>query len=551
MNRALTLIWLRFTMWLHGLRHATGVLDTVAGGLKALLAGMVAIGLGIAFGGLTYLAVMSDNDEAVRVAFPIACYSLAFFAVVLPLLLGGGRLGLDLARLAIFPINHASLYQISLASSFVSSTQIYWYPSLLGLTLSAVILADINRWLGLLLILVTAILLVVWSNLLQLLLGLVMRRRATKELLGLAAFLILIIASFAPAMLEATGGEEALQDIFKLGWIPAWVRTGAAVLPPSLAAGGLLALHQDDTTAVVVKLGWLLLWTAGGLWLGYRIFKRTLLDPGASASSGGKPTVATGRRSQIGLSMVLPARVAAVAGKELLYLLRSSTGKLNLLIMPAFAVLIAVVFASKLDQPVLGIDPDQIVFFGLILYATVFPHNFLANSFAWEGGGIKSYFLLPVSGRQILLGKNVGIWLYSLVLLTECVITWLVVAGSPGLIAIVSGALVFAVGILVYTTAGNFVSTVFPVKRDPAGMNSSPSQVAVLIMFAGVLVNATIISAVLLVAGLLGSGLMQALLLAALVVIISAIYWLLLGSAARLLEARKESLVETLRATGN
>jgi hypothetical protein len=494
---------------------------------------------------------MSDNDEAIGVAFPIACYSLTFFAVILPLILGGGRAGLDLARLAIFPISRASLYQISLASSFISSTQIYWYPSLLGLTLSAVILPDINRWLGLVLILVTAVLLVVWSNLLQLLLSLVMRRRAIKELLGLAAFLILITASFAPAMLEARGGEEALHDLFKLDWIPAPVRTCAAVLPPSLAAGGLLALHQNDIATMIAKLGWLLLWSAGGLWLGYRIFKRALLDPGASASSAGKPAEATGRRMHIDLSLVLPARVAAVAGKELLYLLRSSTGKLNLLIMPAFTVFIAVVLAPKLAQPVLGIDPGQVTFYGLLLYATVFPYNFVANSFAWEGGGIKSYFLCPVTSRQILLGKNIGVWLFSLVLLVACVITWLVVAGSPGVTVIVSGGLVFAAGILVYTICGNFVSTMFPVKRDPAGMNSSPSQVAVLIMFAGVIVNATMISLILLATGLLGSEQLQALALAVLVVVIAAIYWLLLSPAARLLETRKERLIETLRATGS
>jgi hypothetical protein len=551
MNRALTIIWLRFTMWLHGLRHATGVMDTVAGGLKALLAGLVAIGLGIAFGGLTYLVVTSDTDEALQIGLHVACYSLAFFAVVLPLLFGGGRANLDLARLAFFPISRASLYRISLASSFASGNHIFWYPSLLGLTLSAVLLPDINRLLGLVLILVTMVLLVVWSNLLLLLLGLVMRRRATKELLGLAAFLILIIASFAPAMLEATAGEEALHNLFDLNWIPAPVRTGAAALPPSLAAGGLLALHQGNTMTVVLKLGWLLLWTAGGLWLGNRVFNRALLDPGGSVGTRGKQTVASGQRSRLDLSMVLPARVAAVAGKELIYLLRSSTGKLNLLIMPAFTVLVAVVLAAKLDQPVLGIDPGQVVFFGLLLYATVFPHNFLANSFAWEGGGIKSYFLCPVTSRQILLGKNIGVWLFSLVLLVECVITWLMVAGSPGLTAIVSGGLVFTTGILVYTIAGNFVSTMFPVKRDPAGMNSSPSQVAVVVMFVGVLVNATIISAVLLAAGLLGSGQLQALLLAVLGAVVATVYWLLLGPAARLLEVRKESLIETLRVTGS
>jgi hypothetical protein len=549
MGQVLTLCWLRYRIWVNGLRLVAGVANTAAAVLKSVVAAIGALALGVLFAVTSYLLVMApDDSEGLGFGMMAAFYTMTFFAILVPLLLGAARAGLDLSRLAVFPISRARLYRISLAATLVSGTHLFWYPMLLGVTVSVVLLPAVNRMLGLALVGSILVVLVTWSHLLLLLLGMVLRRRVTREAVILVAFLVFLVASVSPAMVEKTGGEEALDELLKLKWLPAPVQSVISVLPPSQVAAALVSLHAGDTAGAAGKLAWLLLWALIGAVLGYRVFAHSLLDPGSSGSGRKAATTSERHTDRIDLAALLPPDIAAVAGKELRYLMRSTAGKLALITMPILVVIVALVMAPGLERSVLGLDPGQVAFLGLILYATILPHNFLTNAFAWESGGIKSYFLYPVSCHRVLLGKNIGVWLLCLVLLVECLVTWSVAAGVPEISTALTGALVFCAGLLSLTMTGNFISTLFPVKRDPAAITNSPSQVAVLLIFVALAINGAVIGTVLLLANLLGGGPLQPLLLAALVTAEAALYWLLLKPAGRLLDARKESLIEVLQA---
>ncbi len=51
-----------------------------------------------------------------------------------------------------------------------------------------------------------------------------------------------------------------------------------------------------------------------------------------------------------------------------------------------------------------------------MVYTSMFSNNFIYNACAWEGSGIRSYFINPVTAQQVVFGKNVGLWMYNLII---------------------------------------------------------------------------------------------------------------------------------------
>ena len=152
---------------------------------------------------------------------------------------------------------------------------------------------------------------------------------------------------------------------------------------------------------------------------------------------------------------VFPEEVRAVAAKELHYLLRSTTGKFNIVIVPIFVIVMALLVARDLDHSFLGLDRVSLVFVGLMIYASMFSNNFLFNAYAWEGAGVQSFFLSPVAPERIVFGKNVGVWIYNIILGVEGVIVFCLVSGAPPTIALIGGCLAFVAALLSATIVGN------------------------------------------------------------------------------------------------
>jgi ABC-2 type transport system permease protein len=242
--------------------------------------------------------------------------------------------------------------------------------------------------------------------------------------------------------------------------------------------------------------------------------------------------------------------VAAVTGTELRYLGRATPGKLGLVLMPVLTVVLSATLARDVDRAVLGLEPERLLFFGLAVYIVLFSTNFVTNAFAWDGNAVREYFLRPVTPRAVLVGKNLGVWLYGAVLLVEALCGWAVVRGLPRPLTLLGAALAYALSLVAVTTVGNFTSVLFPVGRSPGALGNSPSQVALLATFAVLAVDAVAVGAVLVVAARLGAPWLEVAALAALLAAVSLAYWLLLGPAARLLERRREALVAALESSG-
>jgi hypothetical protein len=539
-------------MWWHGLRSRATLADTAVGVILAVLAAVLSVVLAFALAVITHVGLRDGTHEAVNVALIVVFWMLGFLAVVMPLFFGAGQPQVPLRRLLVFPFSRWNLYRLSLSASFLNGVNLFWYPILAAVTVVAVAVdgAPAVRWLALVALFATC--LVVWSNTALTMVQWVLRKRNVRELAVLVGLVLVVIVSMLPAMFQEQAeerGEEWFGDL-----IPRWVSSAigrvAAVFPPSIVARGLESAVLEQPGAGVGPLLWLVLWALGGVAIGYGIVRRYLLE-GDQSTRTHSPTVApnAGRVSTWTMERlkVFPAEVRAVAAKELHYLFRSTTGKFNIVIMPIFVIVMALVAARDLEHSFLGLDRVSLVFVGLMIYASMFSNNFLFNAYAWEGAGVQSFFLCPAKPARIVLGKNLGVWLYNLILGAEGVIAFCLISGIPSLTALIGGCLAFVAAIGSATVVGNFLSPTMPVPRDISSITNSPSQTAVLATFGVLIVNALVVGGSLSIPALLGAGWLGPLLVALLIVAEIVLYSVMLRPAGRLLHSRRESLVEALQ----
>ncbi len=544
MGRLLTLIWLKARMWRHGLRSGTGVADAAAGVAMSILALLFSLGMTAAAGALLHYRLLADDMDRVRIVLLAIGYYSALFAVVVPVFFGLERAGMPIRRLAVFPLSRGALYRLSLFASCAAGLHLLWLPSLLAAFLVAVVGhgADPLAWgafLGML-----GCCLLVWCHTALLIVQRLTARRSAREILAIVAFATLMIASVTPAAIGSLE-EETEDGISRILEVLAGAARAASVLPPSLAADGLVAAHAGYSDALVPglgSLGWLTAWTAAGVGLGFLVFARGLRD------GGGPPASRSGAGAGRGLPGVdrltwLPGAVRAVAAKELRYLLRSTVGRFSLAMVPVIMIVVSLAFDKAITTSFLGVDPTGVLFLGAMLYASIFSSNSVFNAFAWERGGMRTYFMFPVDPRHVILGKNLGMWLYNAIIAAECVIVFVLVAGSPGVAMIMSGWLTFAAALLAATLTGNFISAAFPVSRDISRVANSPSQIGFLASLVVLATIASMIGGLAAIASLTGSLWVLPILLTALLTAEIGVYVALLGTAARFLAGRRERLV--------
>jgi hypothetical protein len=549
--RLITLVRLRSMLAWRRLR-GRGLADAIVGLVMTLIAAAVAVGLALAVGRLARKAATVGDGEAILVYHLVVCYLLALIAIVVPVIVGRDGQTREVVQLVHFPIGRRAVYGLNLLAGAGSESHILWYPALVAFVVQGPLrIGNGGAVFGVLLTLLLGFGLVVWSQTVLHLVAALLRRRSVREVVIIAAFVLFMATALMPALVDS-GVFGAARRPPALDVLIDAARPVVAVLPPSRVAHGLTALYGDAPVALWGLVAELLAWIAAGVVLGYLVLSRVLLDGG---SGGGPVRRRSGRtspaaREQIDLLAWLPNGVAAVVSKEVRYLLRSTPGKLALLIAPMFVVMIALAVGRLrfAERALLGIEPAEYALYGVMLYVAALTANCLVNAFAWDGPGFVAYTLNPLRARDIVLGKNLGVWIVNLLLLGEGLVVWTLIRGWPGLAVATTAVLVFAVGVLIQTMLGNFVSIRFPVRRSMAALGNSSSQVGTVATM-GALVAAGLLSGLALVLGLaLGGHGAQLCLMAALVAALAVGTWLLLQPAADLLDARSEELVAAMEA---
>ena len=545
MRTFLTVFWLRRRLALRGLTSIAGAANLAAGIALALAAALGAVALAGGLGLVLHLAFASKDPDAIQVAWTSALYTIAFFALVVPIITGAGSSAFDPSRLLVFPISRGGLHHLALLTEFFSAPHLIWYPALIVSAVIGIVIPGPQSLSQLAVIGVFAIALVVWGHSISLVLRRWLRNRRLRELAAVIGLIGVVILSVAPAAVDITA-DNADERIGELLTVPPWIEQASRVLPPSIASRALTALRVGDRAAAVGLVGWLAGWLAAG-WIIGRFALDGLLRSGATTGT----TTTTAPESRLGrirtrlLDRLTPP-VGAVTAKELRYLLQSGTGRVSLLVMPVMTGLPALLAGRKSGMIMLGLDLQLVVFIGVMIYAAALTGHLQVNAFAWERSGISTYFTSPVRSEDIFLGKNLGLWILNLVLGVEGIIVWSFINGLPQVATVITSLLVLGSTTLLLSLLGNFTSVAFPESRPVSALTSSASPTGTLVMIGCLLVGVTLGGVVVFGAALADTPALQPVLAIGLFAAGVVAYRWSLSPAARVLCERRDEVFHDL-----
>ncbi len=421
------------------------------GGLPDLVARLalfvLAVPAGLAFAGLAGAGAWQAVREARGMAAELAVAALLFgvwqtwTAVSLSV---SEREALDLSRFLPYPIPPGRIFAYGLAASVVGDPFALFWTLILAGAFAGAALARPGGWLVLL---AAAYALFVAGTaalvaLVQELLARLLRGRRIRE----AAIAAVYVATAFVVFFVSSGPRAALRTFRALA-VVRWL-----AFPPALAERAVSALYAGRTAAA---LPWLAALAAAALAAGWAAWRLAL----SAARSGGdqRPrTAATGRGG-----WRVPGRLGPLLEKEGKVLLRHPVAGVLVLVVPAFAALVAWKLAPRIPAEA-GEVVGALPLFAFAAYAHLATQPFWLNAFGWERGGGRVWYLAPVRLADVLLAKNAAAYALSLALFAASAGVGIAIAGAPPGWAL-AAALALHAGLAPFLlAAGNVVSILNP-----------------------------------------------------------------------------------------
>lgn len=438
------LLWRRFTT-------RGGIAEGVASVVLLAIAIPVAIGFAVAVGFGAYQSVKAGSGLRSDVGAAAIFFGLwqTWTAVSLTL---NDREGFDLHRFLVYPIAPGRVYGLGLATGIVGDPMgLVWGAMLLGV-LAGAAMARPGAWLGLLALTLAAFALatVVFVALVQEVLGLILSTRRLREWATVLS--VVVSVGILALLLKSTERPfRALGDVLPSLRVLQWFAWPAAF--PAAAARELFAGRAG---ASLPWIGGLLASTAATGWLSFHIALRQARGASTSGGnvSGGKPT-----RARPGFP---GGRYGALLEKEALYLWRQPLARVDALLAPAIATLVA----WKVE-PRIPLEAGEVLralpLFGVALYTHLLLQAFWLNAFGWERGGARVMFLAPVDLAGVLRAKGLVLYLFSLLLFLVSAGVMAVVGKGTAPPWALAAALLLHVGAAPWLlAAGNLVSILRP-----------------------------------------------------------------------------------------
>ena len=471
---------LRWTIFRTRLRQRNAAIELIGLLITGLFSALFILGTGTGIAVGAYFIAAKNRLDLLSFLF----WGIFLAWHLFPVMMSSFTVQFDFRSLLRFPLSLPAFYILSVAYGLADPAalgSLFWCLCLLGgvgfarpellpaATLVVAVFAAMN---------------VVLDRMIGVWLERLLAQRRTREAL-VALFILAMVGLQFSGMI----GER---------WGPRLFSRGQAVLPylrglpPSLAGTALEAAAKSHPAILFASTAGL----AGyGVLFGYFLWRRLRAQyrgeelsesraPGKTVSVAKRPAEAAGTPSAI--AAWLPGPVAAMAEKELRYLVRNSITLMNLFVPPLVSVFLAYqlghlsrMAARSAPAPA----PSQFLFPGLIGYILLLVTAPAYNCFAYDGRGIQTYLVVPVRFKEILLGKNLatGLVLAFEALLTGTLLSFLI--GLPPfavLMATLSGV-VFAT--LIQLTVGNLTSLYYPRRLEFGQLrNQRASGITVLVL---------------------------------------------------------------------
>jgi uncharacterized membrane protein len=257
------------------------------------------------------------------------------------------------------------------------------------------------------------------------------------------------------------------------------------VVPSELYAGTLLGALQGRSRAAAGLLGGLLLFGAALYSLSWWAYRRLLDSP------------ETGSRRRTGAIVDAPARripglsaaACSVAFATVRTIRRTVQGKMAIYFSPISLLIVFVMF-SRLKGRAEGVSVlthtgPAMAYFGFTILFLGYQ-KMLLNQFALDGAGLTLQLLLPLSERDLVVGKASGIALLVSAPGLLCIVAAAVLAPDPSPWLWIAAALGAVSGFILFVPIGAALSALFPKPVDLGRFGSAGqvNQLAGLIGFA-------------------------------------------------------------------
>jgi ABC-2 type transport system permease protein len=528
---------LRLQTMKNGLRRKSNRWDLIGMIWISIFSSLLVIGLAVAFYAGTVAFLQTNRAAWIGLLF----WGLFMWWQVFPIFEAGFGASFEFRTLLRFPMSRRAFYLLGLSYGFADFAAIAGVCWILAMLLATATtrpgLLPAMAGVGLIFILLNVTL----ERLLGSWIEKILARRRTREIF-LAIFVMAMVSlNFLNPVMQHYG-KNVVPKAMEVVRYAAW-------LPGSLAGQVIGGAAKSDFQSVMVGTAGLLCWLlalSGLLWQRFTTQYR-----GEELSESATPAAARKkeRTKEIGeeLPELLPGSIAGVMMKEFRYMTRNGFAFLTLILPPVMVVYFSIQFGgngSMLKQH--GLSPE-IFFPAIMAYLILILVSPAYNSFAYEGKGIQTYFMAPVSFREVLLGKNlflVSLVAFELTLAFGLLIWRMGLPSLPRFFATIFAA-VFAV--LGQLSIANWSSLSFPKKMEIGKMKGQRnSGIAVWTAFGVQILLGGICTVVLFAGQWTNSPWLPVIAFAGLTAAALGGYSASLRSMDALAEEKKELLIETL-----
>ena len=548
------LVWLKWRLFRNSVRSRRGAATQAASILGTLVALGFALVVAFGLGAFAYLLVahgggrvtMRPRDTDIFTAGAtlglfgmMSVFYLMWVSV--PLSLSGGS-QFDPGRLLLYPVSLRKLFLVDLLSELTSLASIFALPAALAVALGAG-LGSGRVAAALAVGACAAACGLALTKLLATVVGVLMKTRRTRGESVLAV--VGLLGAFSGVLIGQGGRLLAGVKEFPPGL--RWT-------PPGAVAVALTDGLRGDAGAYLLALATLSAYALLALLLTYRVAVRALegrggARRGAEAAARARPKAPAPTGWQLPF---LSPELSTIVEKELRYAARNP----QLRVMAVMPLVLALSF-KLIGQGRGGFMDGAAAPFlegarsaAGVFYVFMIASSFLCNLFAYEGAGMRTLVLAPVSRRTVLVGKNIAACLITLALTAAVVFVNQLLHGDVSPRALLFTALVYAFFAGAFTLVGNWFSLRFP-KRLEFGKRMNASGAAGLLLLPVFVALALPPAAAVLAGYLTGSLIIQYAILASFASAGVVAYLLLIGPQGRELSRRELDILETVTGRGD
>ena len=529
---------LRWRIMGNNLRKKHNRWDLIGMIFTGVFAAFFVSGLSFAFYFGAYSFLSGGHEAWIAFLF----WAIFLFWQLIPIFTAGFGANFEFRTMLRFPFSLRAFYVIGLAyglADFAAAASICW---LIAMIIGATVA---NPGVLPAMLLVSSLFLLMNITLGRMIgswLERVLARRRSREIFFALFILFAVSVQFLNPILQRYGRSAQPWVKQLLPYLSAF--------PPSLAGraiAGAAQHHFAETILGVAGISAYALVFSVFLWMRFATQYRgeELSETAAPARAVVRPV---SRIAQQGDALrLLTPQVAAVLRKEFRYLTRNSFAFFLLIMPPVFVLIFTTQFAGR--HPTAMKHPVSTEFFfpGMMAYLLLILMAPAYNCFAYDGKGIQTFFTVPVSFREVFLGKNLLQTAMLAFELTLSIAAFSYLVGLPSLPVLVAALAAIVFNIAGQLTIANWSSLTFPRKLNFGQMRGQrQSGMAVLVSFGTQILLGGISAPILFMSRWTGEKWFPAEVFAFLAAAAIAGYISSLDPLAALADKKKETLIDAL-----